>query len=82
MLVDGKFGGTFWIVRDWFFGGWEKSLLAWPDTDAVTPAGAAIPSWRASGSPLPHSLPCIERNLRIRPGNSVVIVAFLSEGVA
>ena len=51
-------------------------------TNAVTPAGATIllEGRRVTLSPLYP--PCTGRNPRIRPGSSVVIVAFLLEGGA
>jgi hypothetical protein len=49
-------------------------------TDAVTPAGATIPSCRASGVPLFHPF-AYRGNPRICPGNNVVVVLLL-EGVA
>ena len=51
-------------------------------SDAVTLAGAAFPSGRASGVPPPHYPSRTGGNPRISPGSSVVIAALLFEGVA
>ena len=64
-------------------GGWDAGEIpAGFGPDAVTPAGATIPSWRVSVVSTPHLPPHAGGNPRIRPGSSVVGVAFLLEGVA
>jgi hypothetical protein len=51
-------------------------------SNAETPAGAIIPSWRLSEVSIPHSLPCAGVNPRTRPGISIINVAFLLGGAA
>ena len=80
MLVGGMLGGADGLSGMWVSGE-EKSMSAMSDTGAVMLAGAAVLLEGRRVYPS-HSPPCTERNPRISPRSSVVIVAFLLEGVA
>jgi hypothetical protein len=55
--------------------------VGFADTVAMTPEGAALPSWRVSVVPPAQSPPCTGGNPRISPDSSGVIVVLLVEGV-
>ena len=79
-VLDDMIGGErFRLSGMWFFWGWEKPLSF--DTDAVTLESVTVPSWRASGIPLPHTSKRTGGNPRTSPDSSVVDVAFLLEDV-
>lgn len=82
MLVGSGCGGA--VGWSWVAGarGREKSLSDLAGTNAVTLAGATILLEGRRVTLSPHHPPCTGRNPRIRPGNSVDIVAFLLEGGA
>jgi hypothetical protein len=80
-LLGGKFGEARWSVRCGDCGSGEI-IVGLADTYAVTPADAALPSWRVVGEALRLAPTCIGGNPRTHLGNNVVFIAFLLEGVA
>jgi hypothetical protein len=81
MLVAGKLGEALHLVRMCGFFGFGRNPCRF-GTDAVTLASVAIPSWRASGVPLPYPPKRTRENPRTYPGNNVVFFTFLLAGVA